>query len=359
MKKNIYITICLALIILIIVPVINITSSHVQKKTGKKYWSKSSLYSLDFALPYIGRAFYVVGISIDPDKAIIGYNGWLYLGDSYAKTITTKRHESTNEDEILAKKIALSSKSREHWLKLKGVKQYRVIVGANKDSIYPEFLPHWAKQVANSPIDTLFANVSHKIYIDTRSSLKAARNEFQQKLYYKTDTHWNALGGLVAFRAFAKNLATAEPSLIWPNFAAIKISATKKCGGDLANFLRIPTILSDEEINIKFTAPQPITTQRYDFKTKKLITPEDGHKTELVVSKNALNKKRVLWLKDSFGGAMSQYMEATFSDILQIHYSEMKNGKYAQLVNEFKPDYVFVTVVERNARNEHRVENPS
>jgi hypothetical protein len=70
----------------------------------------------------------------------------------------------------------------------------------------------------------------------------------------------------------------------------------------------------------------------------------------LVKSKNALNHKRVLWLRDSFGTAMEPYMAATFSETLQIHYKWVTPEMFARLVNSYKPDYVFITVVERAAR---------
>jgi len=63
-----------------------------------------------------------------------------------------------------------------------------------------------------------------------------------------------------------------------------------------------------------------------------------------------LNGKKVLWLRDSFGTAMAPFMAATFSETLQIHYETADTALLARLVETFKPDYVFVTVVERAAR---------
>jgi hypothetical protein len=70
----------------------------------------------------------------------------------------------------------------------------------------------------------------------------------------------------------------------------------------------------------------------------------------LVKSEQALNQKRVLWLRDSFGTAMAPFMAVTFSETLQLHYDAANPELFARLVNSFKPDYVFITVVERGAR---------
>ena len=61
---------------------------------------------------------------------------------------------------------------------------------------------------------------------------------------------------------------------------------------------------------------------------------------------------RVLWLRDSFGAALEPWMAATFSDTLQMHWREALQSPdvLAALVEQWKPDYVFVTVVERDAR---------
>lgn len=364
MKKRIYIFICIAVITLVTIPLINIRLNYIKKKEDEKWWHRSTLYNSDFVLSQVSRIFYPIGISIDPNQAVIGYNGWLYLGDAYNKTITMKCHASTDKDKYLAKKIAFATKAWEFWFKSQGVKQYRVIIGADKDSIYPEFLPHWVRQVKNTPTDTLLTYVDKNIYIDTRPVLTKAKKEFHEDLYYKTDTHWNALGGWVAFRAFAKNLINTEPSLRWPIYQQIDIFNSDRCGGDLANFLRIAPNITDMELSVKFAAMNSIKTKQRGFKIKSIIPNSKPEKVltkfepMLMVSKNALNRKRVLWLHDSFGGAMTPYMQATFSEILEADYNQMNKERYVQLTKEFKPEYVFITVVERNARNDSWVENP-
>ena len=48
--------------------------------------------------------------------------------------------------------------------------------------------------------------------------------------------------------------------------------------------------------------------------------------------------------------AMSPFMAATFTETLQLHYDEAHPELFARMVETFKPDYVFITVVERAAR---------
>ncbi|MNN72234.1 hypothetical protein D3C81_1882500 [compost metagenome] len=95
---------------------------------------------------------------------------------------------------------------------------------------------------------------------------------------------------------------------------------------------------------------------QFDFDTMKQVSSGDNiqvnapQKPLLVRSEKALNHKRVLWLRDSFGSAISPLMAATFSETLQIHHQWTNPKVIAELVEKFKPDLVVVTIVERNTR---------
>lgn len=82
---------------------------------------------------------------------------------------------------------------------------------------------------------------------------------------------------------------------------------------------------------------------------------EDMSKQLIVHTSNALNDKKVLWLRDSFGVALYPYMNATFSTIMQQHYQDvLTNPEYMKkLITEFKPDLVIITVIERNSLSEY------
>jgi len=356
MKKKVLIFVCVALLMLTVVPVINIKQGNVQKKVGEEWWSRSVLYNVDFALPYLSRFFYTLGISIKSIQVIIGKDDWLYLGDQYANTITGSRRGANFKDVKAARKIGLATKSWEQWLKLKGVSLYRVVIGPNKSTIYPEFLPEWVQPTIVSVTDILLTNVSPGLYIDTRPALVAAKSQYSEPLYYKTYTHWNNLGAWVAFRTLAMELARNEVGLRWFSEQQISVSkVNERSGGDLAKFLWMKEILRDREVSIDIASEHPIETEQYDFETGRLTFSGGNSRIDapkhplLVKSKHALNQRRVLWLRDSFGEAMSPFMAATFTETLQIHYGETDPVRFAQLVDTYKPDYVFITVVEREA----------
>ena len=98
------------------------------------------LYNFDFASALLGRFFYPHGISTNPTQVFIGKDDWLYLGEQYEKTVTSRRHQPTVQDAELARIIAGATTSWDQWLNLKGVSMFRVMLGPDKNTVYPEFL---------------------------------------------------------------------------------------------------------------------------------------------------------------------------------------------------------------------------
>lgn len=311
-------------------------------------------------------ALHPLGISTDPQQVIVGRDGWLYLGDSYESTRTVDRRSASEADIALGREIGHAVEAWDLYLATQGVKLFRVMIGPNKGSIYPEHLPNWAKPASPNATDALLAGTGNSKYIDLRKPLLKAKKEQQADLYYKTDTHWNHLGAAVAFQEFAQQSKSDAPEIKWlepKDYAVIGINP--RIGGDLANFLRLSDYFSDQDPIIS-ALQLPIKTIHTDFDTKQVLyqggNPSIGapQKPLLVQSIDALNKKKVLWLRDSFGVAMSPLMAVIFSDVLQIHWGEAikPGGRLIQLVEEWKPDYVFFTVVERGARNKWFTASP-
>ncbi|MXS85881.1 hypothetical protein ABO04_08170 [Nitrosomonas sp. HPC101] len=356
MKHGVFIFLSIALMGLLAVPGINILSAPNQATI--KWKERTFLYNMDFISEWIARLLYPLGISTDPEQVIIGHEDWLFLGDQYEQTRTIDRRPPSRADFVLAKDISKATEAWSAYLSSKGVAVFKIMISPNKGTIYPEYLPNWAKPHTPNATDALLSETGTEHYVDLRSSLLAAKINQQAPLYYKTDTHWNALGAAIAFQAFAQQLKETAPEIQWPSQNAYKLKhIDPRGGGDLANFLRLTKQLSDSE-PIIYASDLPIQTTQLDFDTKQIIyrggNPriQPSLKPVLIQSDGALNKKKVLWLRDSFGIAISPLISATFSEVLQLHWSEAlrPNGRFADLVEKFKPDYVFLTVVERTAR---------
>ena len=347
----------LVLCTLLVVPTINVLSSPDPLKFK---WKKRNLYNMDFALLPLTALLYPLGISTEPGKVLVGLDGWLYLGNGSEHIISDGRQGLTPEAITQGEKIGAAAAAWESWLYENGVKLYRVMIGPNKGTVYPEQLPFWARPLPSNATDALLNGTGSTRYLDLRGVLKEAKTSQAESLYFKTDTHWNSLGAGIAFRAFSKALEGAAPELRWPSENAYKVIRIEpRSGNDLISFFRL-------KLDVVYPSPVvglkefPIETTRYEFDTKAIIGTggnpevEIQHGPVLVRSNGALNAKRVLWLRDSFGNALSPFMAATFDEVLQVHWMDAfkSDGRLAELVQAWKPDYVFVTVVERFARSD-------
>ncbi|MDH4584237.1 hypothetical protein E8F20_20445 [Pseudomonas sp. BN415] len=354
MKKKLFGFLFAVMVSLLVVPVVNVLSVPDGKPI--KWHEKGFLYNVDFVSALSSALLYPLGISTDPEQVVIGRDGWLYLGDKYENARSVVRSGASPEDKDSGKRIGEAAAAWETYLSSRGVRLYRVLVGPNKESIYPDYLPDWARGASPSAADVILAGAGSVRYVDLRRPLQEARKTYSAPLYYKTDTHWNQLGGAVAFQYFAEVVGADAPELAWPSKSSYQVSGVApRIGGDLANFLRISSHLSDLEPTPNASG-LPVTTERIDFNTSAVISSGGNlpvgspSKPLLIRASGALNSKRVLWLRDSFGTAMSPLMAATFSEVLQLHWLEAlkPGGNFVQLVESWRPDYVFITVVERS-----------
>lgn len=319
---------------------------------------KSEMYNMDFSLPILGRIYYSLGISLSPNQAIIGKNGWLFLGDESAKTITTRRNGVTDGDIKTLKKINSSTSAWNEWFIKNGAASYKILIGPDKAAIYSENLPEWVSPSAPSIADTIVKDGNNKIFVYPKHELLEAKSKSKLPLYYKTDTHWNTLGAWIAFDKLTKSLAESNLGLSFPENNDIDdFNGRVRIGGDLAKFLRIPGSLEDTEISMARPTIKSFRIEQYDYSAMKSISsgrnlPIGAPTSPLLVrSDKALNKKKVLWLRDSFGSSVSPFMSATFSEVLHVHVGKVTPKFIEDLVNRFKPDYVIVTCVERNAHS--------
>lgn len=357
MKLKARLFIFFAFLIMAIIPAINYNINNIEKKELLKWLNKTFLYKLDFALPRLSQLFYPFGISIAPNQVLIGSDNWLFIGDKYGKSLTNLRKGVTESDKAISKRIALVINSWDHWLKSKGVEQYQVMLIADKQTVYKEFLPQWIQAAPNSFTDNLFNEVGQVSYLDTRPALENAKSKYKFPLYYKTDSHWNLLGGWVAYDDLSRRLAKLAPELNWLMEQNIQYGiGIPRGAGDLSHFLWLTDVLGEHEISVKLKQPFPIEVSKYAIETgvrSSYTEPLRYHYTTppvIIHSKNALNNKKILFLVDSFGEYLSQYITATFRDTLQIHYGSLNAASLALAVETFKPDYVVVAVIERDAR---------
>ncbi|EOY5092692.1 TPA: hypothetical protein JD313_002026 [Citrobacter amalonaticus] len=353
MKGKVFLFSSLVIASLVILPVFNVANEPYLFK-GKPVKERFiNLYNMDIVEAFVGAAAFKLGISTQPGKVLIGKDGWMFLGDNFVDTLTNKIQGAPSK----SKEINEVHKVNDAWrtyFRESGVEDFRVIMGPDKDTVYADKLPVWDKHAADSILGILLQG-GNGIYIDTFSPIMTEKNKNAYPLYYHTDTHWNSYGAGIAFNALAYAMKPVHPETKWPSpIISSQFKTAEGRPGDLAAFLRIKSVreelvyLNDSEIN-------KTSIKIYDFKTGKLLSNKKltvigaPPTPALVVSNNALNEDRVLWIRDSYGTAMSPFMSRTFREVLQVHPGKVTPELLQIMVKSFKPKYVFVTSVERDA----------
>ncbi len=158
----------------------------------------------------------IFGVSSVP-TVLVGKQGWLFFtGEDGGSLDRWYRGIGAFTDaDIAALRVELLR--RREYLDRLGI-AYVVVVVPEKYSVYPEFLPDWVRRVAPIPaLDRIDADLSQHPelhFIDLRGPLReATRNE---RVYYKTDSHWNFLGASVGY-----GVLSSEIGLLLPGFTAV------------------------------------------------------------------------------------------------------------------------------------------
>ena len=341
---------CATVAVMSALPVVNVI------RRGAMPIPASALFDTDFAWPAVSGALRRVGISTRPQQVIVGKAGWLFLGDQYARAITDKRRPADERDIAAAARVAAAMRAWAGWLRARGIEDWHVLVCADKDTVYPDFLPDWDRPTAGAPIDALLARADPRGVVDSRPALRAARASAGPALYLRTDSHWTARGAWIAYRALAQGNGARAPGIAWLEDADVRLQPTRLASGDLARLLQVSDAEGDPAAvaviaharDAQRTQADALTGRALDAAV--LAAVEAPTQPVIVRSPNALNARRLLWLRDSFGAALLPYLAATYGEIIEVDRESTPPARLADLVRRFEPDAVLVSVAERNAR---------
>lgn len=208
------------------------------------FGSRSRLLALDHWAKAV-----VFGVS-PVSTVLVGKQGWLYfLGEDGKEFDRWYRGIGAFTDaEIAALRDELLH--RREYLASLGI-PYVVVVVPEKYSVYPEFLPDWAKRVTPAAaLDRVADEMAHHPelhFIDLRSALRTAKQS--SRVYYKSDSHWNFAGASVGYRVLVAELERLLPGLSGvPPRQAPYDPATDFYSGDLSRMIGASTHFREEDV---------------------------------------------------------------------------------------------------------------
>jgi peptidoglycan/LPS O-acetylase OafA/YrhL len=278
----------------------------------------------------------IIGMS---DRWYKGKSDWLFLGNAFDKTVSKlKLSISPAESDIQATKMMFSTLAAN--CASYGARVV-LLVGPNKSSIYPEYLPDELKPSSRKYVDFFLkklGDIPNLTVYNPTFDLLSAKTE-SGLLYYRTDTHWNNKGAFTAFTGFLKILEIPFPEV---EFGEGIVS-----GGDLIGISGLKDFPLHPGDN--WTVSWRKTAKWTEKEMPGEVDPAFGPAV-LVSNKSYISDKRIWVVGDSFTNALRQYFNFTFKEVYYLgHWSHKLQDLPKQLAKaEQRPDIIVVVRVERS-----------
>jgi hypothetical protein len=191
----------------------------------------------------------VFGVS-SSSNVTVGRNGWLfYAGEQIVPDYQRVRPFTQGE---LAQWAAFLT-HRQQWLAARGIPFLFVIV-PNPQTIYPEQMPSTMWRAPNpSRMEQLIPYLREHTSVDLldlRAPLAAAKAH--ELIVYRTDTHWNQLGGFVGYEQIGLWMQRTFPQ--WRSFtrADFDVVEVPHWHGGLSYFLGRPEAYSETRYELRW-----------------------------------------------------------------------------------------------------------
>ena len=245
----------------------------------------------------------LLGSSASPD-VIVGKDGWLfYAGDGAAEDMASA--VPFTHDELETWRTTLEH--TRDWMAAHGV-AYVFVLAPDKHAIYPEQLPPSIHRVgAETRTDALVNYLrehSTVPVLDLRGPLMAAKGK--ERVYHRTDTHWNDRGAFAASQAIWKLLAPrfGAPASGRGAFAEEAVTVP---GFDLAGMLGVAGAVTEHDLRLVPRVPlrarivEPVRPDAR-FMDARLVTEQPDRALP-----------RAVVFRDSFGSALVPFLSEHFS----------------------------------------------
>jgi alginate O-acetyltransferase complex protein AlgJ len=269
----------------------------------------------------------------------LGRDGWLFYNQS-AKAGAVSPGDPNFPDRLDHWADALSA--RRAWLAERGIK-YLVVLAPNKQSVYSEYVPRFARRRGPTGLDELLVRCGRDPelnILDLRPALRDARTA--GPVYWHTDTHWNAAGTYAGYISTVAALGRWYPAMAPLPPTTFVPRPVQTSGGDLSRMIGLPGRMPDEGISLERLTPARarLVNELADFHSDLLL----AHVPPQVWVNDLVGGPRVLLLGDSF--ANDEYCS-----LLAEHCGGLvKVGSYAgqqALIERERPDVVVFEFVER------------
>lgn len=274
------------------------------------------------------------GLGSSPStRVLLGKEGWLFYNDE-GITDQYRGLKPFTEPELQRWQRLLER--RRAWCAQQGA-TYLFVVAPNTHSIYPEFLPDAVTQLRrDGRLDQLLAHLkaqgSPVQILDLRTPLRAAKAT--ERVYDRTDTHWNARGAFVAAQEIARALG-----LPLADRAAFRETRELREGGDLAGMLGLKGDFQEEVLGLTPASP----VGRLVPWSPEAMAAVRGRCNDAADSTGGLGPTAVVF-HDSFGLLLRPFLAERFA---RATYMWNVIGFEQEPILSLRPAFVIQEVTER------------
>jgi hypothetical protein len=244
----------------------------------------------------------------DQEKVLFGQDGWLYLrrdsNDVLGQQTGKVKLDAENLDrwrQVLEDRMAIAERTDTVW---------SCLVAADKESVYPEYLPETIKLSERRPVHD-FLEVAQGVGAPVRYALDGlAERKHEAELYPRTDTHWNFRGAYFAYRMICRDLIERGVPIEEVEESSIEWSE-RMIKGDLGSKV----------------GPEPLTSPT----TVAKLSGQRGHKTfdnEIVNHGRVMrfeggssNDLTCVMFGESFAHHLLGFFKETFKSLVFVHTS--------------------------------------
>ena len=273
-------------------------------------------------------------LGVSPSASVIkGHDGWLFYADDGAIEDYASA-PPLSDAELEEWRSTLQDIS--DWLRMRGI-AYLFVIAADKHAIYPEYMPATIRRAAVSRVDQLVSYLRQRSTVrvlDLRPALLAAKP--RERLYHRTDTHWNDRGALVGYESIISALAEELPALVPVARSAFEPRIVRSAGLDLAGMLGLTEAIREEDLVL-------VPTRHRRARILEPHHPNDRLTHARIVTEAPNRGPRAVVFMDSFGPALVPFLSEDFSRVVYLWQDNMD----PQVVQQEQPQVVIQEIVGR------------
>ena len=275
-------------------------------------------------------------LGVSPSAAVVkGADGWFFYADDNAIDDYASPSPLTPEAIANWRRAVLAARD---WLNARGV-AYVFTIAPDKHTLYPEDMPSTLIRISEmTRTDQLFTALQDVGFaVDVRPALFEAKA--RERIYQRTDTHWNDRGALVAYQqiigAVRARVPSVPPAWTRDDFDPV---ARDVMSGDLAGMMGLKRVLREEDLPL---VPRRRRQARVVEPAGAEPTAEEGR---LVTEIPDSTLPRAVILRDSFVSRLVPFLSEHFSRAVYV----WQNDFDADLVSTEHPDVVIQEIVGRH-----------